>query len=68
MSSVGQGMWMCHVCDYVSRSTNTFNHIEFYHMPQTMTYNCTACDKTFKTRNSFNVHKSTYHKSRQSSS
>ena len=63
MSNVGRGQWMCLLCNYVStKSTNTYNHIEVYHMTEGMIYNCDTCNKSFKTKNSLNVHKSKLHK------
>ena len=65
MLNVGQGRWMCKVCDYVSKSTNVYNHVEVKHMTEQMVYSCSVCPKTYKSRNSFNVHMSMTHKSIQ---
>ncbi|XP_023340278.1 zinc finger protein 131 isoform X4 [Eurytemora carolleeae] len=62
MANVGQGRWMCQVCDYVSKSTNVYNHVEVKHMTEQMVYSCTVCPKTYRSRNSFNVHMSMTHK------
>ena len=51
----------CRVCNYRSKDkTRVTNHIETH--IEGLSYSCSVCDKTFRSRNSLNVHKSTFHK------
>lgn len=62
MLNVGQGRWMCSICNYVSKSTNVYNHVEVRHTEQKIVYTCSVCAKSYKSRNSYSVHMSMYHK------
>ena len=54
------GKYRCSDCDYKSNYvTNVKNHIEAHHMYGAV-YECQACGKTFKSKNSFQVHKSKF--------
>ena len=52
----------CTECDYSSKFlTNVKNHIEAHHMQlQSQGYNCVFCGKLFKSKNSFQTHKSRF--------
>ena len=62
MRNIGQGRWTCKVCNYESKSTNVYNHVEVRHLHHPMVYTCGVCAKNYKSRNSYNVHVSMYHK------
>jgi len=63
MIALGGGQWQCQDCGYVAKSTNLFYHIESKHV-EGAGYLCPLCSKHFKSRNSYNVHMSTYHKNK----
>jgi hypothetical protein len=48
----------------VSKSTNVYYHIEGRHAAPHLQarYDCELCGKAYRSRNSYNVHMSTYHK------
>ena len=51
----------CKVCNYRSNNkTKVTKHIETH--IEGLSYSCSDCNKTFRSRNSLNVHKTTYHK------
>ena len=55
------GVYYCKVCDYQSRKkTNVTMHIETH--LDGLSYSCPLCEKTFRSRNSLNNHKSVYHR------
>jgi len=55
------GMNCCTDCDFKSSiTTNVRNHIEAHHLGGRMAYSCPFCGKTFKSKNSFQSHKSRY--------
>ena len=63
MVNLGQGRWMCGVCSYESKfKTNLYNHVEVKHLKYQMLYTCEYCSRSYKSRNSYNVHMSMYHK------
>ena len=58
------GSRRCTLCEKVvlgRNATNFRNHVERYHM-EGLSFDCLDCNKTFRSRNSFHVHKSTFHK------
>lgn len=63
MVNLGGGKWQCAVCYHVTKSTNLYYHIESKHV-QISGYTCQICHKLCKSRNSYNVHMSTYHRSK----
>ena len=55
------GVFYCKVCNYRSNlKTNLTRHIETH--IEGLSYSCSVCHKTFRSRNSLNVHKANYHK------
>ena len=55
------GLYLCNVCGYKKKDKQDMvRHIETH--IEGLSYPCSVCDKTFRSRNSLNVHKSTYHK------
>ena len=56
------GLLCCSECDFSSQFlTNVKNHIEAKHLQaECHRYNCTSCGKFFKTKNSFQTHKSRF--------
>ena len=54
----GVGRYSCQLCGY-SQSQAGFirNHVESKHFPNTFTYSCNLCSKTFGTNNAFLWHK-----------
>merc|ERR1712059_130063 len=61
MLKLGGGQWQCAICSHVTKSTNLFYHIESKHV-QGAGYTRPLCNKPCKSRNSYNVHMSMYHK------
>ena len=58
---MGASKWRCLECNFVSKSTNVFYHIESKHV-EGAGYFCSICMKFCKTRNALNIHMSNYHK------
>ena len=55
------GGYYCKVCNYESvKKYNVTVHIETH--IEGMSYSCSVCHKTFRSRNSLNNHKSIYNK------
>ena len=55
------GLYHCNVCGYKNKFKGVMvRHIETH--IEGLSYSCSVCHKTFRSRNSFNVHKSTIHK------
>ena len=56
------GKSRCSECDYGSQvPTNVKNHIEIHHLGGVIPdYSCEHCHKMFKSKNSFQTHKSRY--------
>lgn len=61
MTNLGGGKWKCEECNYVSKSSNVYKHIESRHVEARM-YTCSVCSRVFKGINSYNVHYYTNHK------
>ena len=68
MSKNEDGFYTCGICgkvgvekDIKNRKVNMRNHVET-HM-EGLSFPCQSCDKTFRSRNSLNFHKSKYHRS-----
>ena len=55
------GKWQCNDCGFIAKSTNLYYHIESKHV-SVSSYACEHCGKSYKSRNSYNVHMSTYHR------
>ena len=54
----GAGVFTCMVCSYnLKNSRDARNHVESKHFPNTFTYRCLACDKTFGTNWALTRHK-----------
>lgn len=59
--ATADGKFECQLCGKVSRMKHVImNHIETH--LNGIVYECTLCNKSFKTRNSLSVHKSIYHR------
>jgi len=60
----GSGIrYKCTMCTMSNKlKTNVVNHVESAHFPDTFTYSCEYCGKTFKSLNSKNVHVSKMHR------
>ena len=55
------GVYYCKVCNYSNNhKTKVARHIETH--IEGLSYSCSTCDKTFRSRNSLHTHKSVYHK------
>ena len=55
------GVYHCNVCGYKNKcKRDTIRHIETH--IEGLSYSCSVCHKTFRSRNSLNKHKSIYHK------
>ena len=61
MENMGASKWRCLECNFVSKSTNVFYHIESKHV-EGAGYFCNICMKFCKTKNALNIHMSNYHK------
>ena len=55
MENIGGGTWRCLLCDYKSRSTNVYRHIESRH-GDGQEYECQVCQKVFKNMNAYHNH------------
>jgi len=57
-----EGRMRCTECDYSSQFlTNVKNHIEAHHLGDfSQGYRCPFCGKSFKSRNSYQTHKSRF--------
>ena len=55
---------MCTLCSKFSHTarSNVRNHVESVHFPNTFSYPCALCDKSFPTKQSVQTHKSRTHK------
>ena len=59
----GRICYKCNICGKQnSHLNNARNHIESVHFPGHFSYNCTCCEKTFKTNNALSTHVSYVHK------
>ena len=61
------GCYVCGICSHTGAATtkskrDLLNHVESKHFPNTFTYNCPFCEKTFGTFMASAKHKSNYHK------
>ena len=58
------GKWQCMICKDFSHKTPSCvrNHVESKHLPNTFSYNCPYCGKTFGTNQAFMKHKNRDHK------
>ena len=56
--------YQCSICEkYKSPArVNVRNHVESVHFPNTFSYPCALCDKSFPTKQSVQTHKSRTHK------
>ena len=55
------GVYHCKICNFIKRDkTSVTRHIETH--IEGLSYSCSVCQKTFRSRNSLNVHKANYHK------
>jgi len=61
MENLGASKWMCTDCNFVSKSTNVYYHIESKHV-EGAGHNCSICSKFCKTKNALNIHMSKNHK------
>ena len=61
MENMGASKWRCLECNFVSKSTNVFYHIESKHV-EGAGYFCSICMKFCRTKNALNIHMSNYHK------
>ena len=61
MENLGSSKWRCKDCNFVSKSTNVYYHIESKHV-EGAGYFCNICTKFCKTRNALNIHMTKYHK------
>ena len=61
MENLGASKWRCKECNFVSKSTNVYYHIEGKHVDGAGHF-CTICSKFCKTTNALNLHMSKYHK------
>ena len=63
VSRPGPGVYLCTLCSQTrSDKTNLLIHVESKHFPDTFTYSCPFCDRTFGTQAAFKTHKSTNHR------
>ena len=63
----GRSVSVCTMCGKSNASRpNIVNHIESVHFPNTFTYTCKYCGKTFNAKNSLYVHISTGHRGEKS--
>ena len=57
------GRYECTLCFHnVISLKDVKNHVESKHFPNTFSYSCTLCDKTFGTNSAYTTHKGRYHK------
>ena len=49
MMSNGHGVYSCSLCSYTNSRTTVRRHVESIHFPNTLTYTCPLCLKTFGT-------------------
>ena len=61
LMSNGAGGYTCSLCSYTKTRTLVRNHVESIHFPNTFTYKCDLCGKTFGTNNAFLMHKKRFH-------
>eukprot|EP00092_Neocalanus_flemingeri_P050284 GFUD01058075.1.p1 GENE.GFUD01058075.1~~GFUD01058075.1.p1 ORF type:complete len:354 (+),score=73.88 GFUD01058075.1:262-1323(+) len=61
MENLGASKWRCTECNFVSKSTNVYYHIESKHVEGAGHF-CSICSKFCKTTNALNIHMSNYHK------
>ena len=55
------GLYFCKVCNYRNdRKSKVTRHIETH--IEGLSYSCSICDKTFRSRHSLTTHKATFHK------
>ena len=60
MENLGPGNFACKICGKTAtKTTNIRNHIETH--LEGISYPCTICSKSFRSKNSLNNHKSVYH-------
>ena len=59
----GARVFICMVCSLVLQSAQGARiHVETKHFPNTLTYKCLSCEKSFGTHSSFSWHKRTNHR------
>ena len=58
------GKYTCGICKSFSHAgkSHVRNHVESKHFPDSFTYECNQCDKTFSTKNGVANHRSVAHK------
>lgn len=61
MENLGSSKWKCIVCNFISKSTNVYYHIESKHVDGGGYY-CRICAKYCRTKNALNIHMHNYHK------
>ena len=53
--------WMCRTCGQTAKTNSTIRVHAETHI-EGLSFNCSYCDKTFRSRNAKNLHSSRYHK------